>query len=303
VRVQSERAEAPPAQETEVPLWLDRELYPFDHHWLSTGAGRFHYLDEGDGDPILMVHGTPSWSFEYRHLVRALSPDHRCVAPDLLGFGLSERPRAFVYSPEAHAQALGEFVDALGWRRLTRVAHDFGGPISLPLALQGRVSRLIVLNSWMWAFDDLAFLRQARLAGGRVGRWLYRYANLSLRVLMPSAYKNRGSLTRRIHGQYLAPFRDRADRVLVLHALARALIASRTHYASLWSRRASLARLPTLLVWGVQDPAFGESALARWQEALPNAGVVRIEAGHWPHEESPAAVSEAIRAFLSSSVA
>ena len=88
---------------------------------------------EGSGPPILLVHGTPTNSYEYRHLISALSKRFRCVAPDHLGFGQSSRPRSFAYTPEAHAAVLKEFVERLGLEELTLVVHDFGGPIGLPL--------------------------------------------------------------------------------------------------------------------------------------------------------------------------
>ena len=106
--------------------------------------------------------------------------------------------------------------------RFALVVHDFGGPIALPLALDGRVTRLVILNSWMWSFeDDLDMARRARLVNGRLGRWLYRNANASLRLIMPSAYGDRKCLTSRIHRHYLEPFDLPDHRVLVLHTLAR----------------------------------------------------------------------------------
>jgi haloalkane dehalogenase len=160
-----------------------------------------HYLDEGRGPVLLFVHGTPTWSFEFRHLVRALRARYRCIAPDHLGFGLSDRPAHLPYTPEAHAQVLGRFVDRLGLSNFTLVVHDFGGPIALPLALgAGRVERLVVLNSWMWSFaDDPVIRRRARMLSGAFGRFLYRWLNLSLRVLLPSAYGDRRKLTPAIH--------------------------------------------------------------------------------------------------------
>src|SRR5688572_3562573 len=157
-----------------------------------------HYVDEGAGEPILFVHGTPTWSFEWRHVIRALAPRWRCIAPDHLGFGLSDRPRDFPYTPQAHAANLARFVDALDLGELTLVVHDYGGPIGLPLAVErpGLVTRLVVINSWMWSFTgDREMERAARMAGGAIGRFLYRYANASLRLIMPSAYGDRGKLT------------------------------------------------------------------------------------------------------------
>lgn len=261
-----------------------------------------HCVDDGAGSPVLFVHGTPSWSFEFRHLIGALRATHRCIAPDLLGFGLSERPRDFAYSPEAHAGALHEFVDTIGLDRFTLVAHDFGGPISLPLALEGRVTRLVLINTWMWPFEDPALQRQAKMMSGSIGRWLYTYANISLRVLMPFAYAKRSALTPRNQAQYLRPFASRADRTLVLHRLAKALLGSSEYYAELWRQRDALRQIPTLLLWGARDPAFGEPFLLRWRRALPAAAVHSTSAGHWPHEEQPEEAVRAIEEFLNEPV-
>src|SRR5262249_20833534 len=153
-----------------------------------------------------------------------LAPTRRCIALDHLGFGLSDRPRGADYSPKAHAQRLVAFARRLGLDRLTLVVHDYGGPIGLPLALStpSLVQRLILINTWMWTFDDDAdMLRRGKLAGGSFGRFLYKYANASLRLLMPKAYGDRTKLTPAIHRQYLEVFRERHARVEVLHALAR----------------------------------------------------------------------------------
>ena len=261
-----------------------------------------HYVDEGTGDPVLLVHGTPTWSFEYRHVIAALSSRYRCIAPDHLGFGLSARPSGFAYTPEAHAGALREFVDRLGLDRFTLVIHDFGGPIGLPLALQpdSPVEKLVVLNSFAWPIDDdPTVARPAKLIGGAVGRWLYKYANIEFRLIVPSAYGDRRKLTSAILRQYSAVFDDRQARGQVLHTLATSLLGSRDHYQLLLDRMATLRALPTLIVWGEKDSFFKPHYLARWQQLLPDATVVTLpDAGHWPHEEDPAGVVEAIERFL-----
>lgn len=288
---------------------VDRAAYPFADRWLDLPSGRMHYVDEGpgaaagtSGETLLFVHGTPTWSFEWRHLIRGLAPSCRCVAPDHLGFGLSERPAGFAYTPEAHAENLAAFVRALNLRELTLVVHDFGGPIGLPLALarDQRVKRIVVVNSWMWSFEgDKSMERLARLAGTGLYRFLYRRANLSLKVLTPYAYGDKRKLTPAIHAQYLDRFPDADSRERVLWALARALLGSSAHYASLWKSRAELARLPSLIVWGLKDRAFPRSFLEKWKTALPEARVAGIAgAGHWPHEEEPEAVLGALRGFL-----
>ena len=270
--------------------------------YIDTRHGRMHYVDQGSGPPILMVHGTPTHSFEYRHLIAALSAAHRCIAPDHLGFGRSDRPADFAYTPEAHAAMLGEFVEKLDLDRFTLVVHDFGGPIGLPLALADtpRADRVVLMNTWAWPLnDDPKMARGAALIAGPAGRFLYKYANASLRLIMPSAYGDRGKLTKEIHRHYLDVFRDRTARVLVLHALAKALLHSRAYYQSLLDRIGQLRRMPVLIVWGMKDSAFRPYQLERWRSLLPGAEVVPIEgAGHWPHEEEPARVIEAITRFL-----
>jgi len=275
--------------------------YPFQTRTMSLAAGDMHYVDEGHGEVLLFVHGTPTWSFEYRHLIKALSGGYRCVAPDQLGFGRSSRPAGFPYTLEAHAAALEEFVTKLGLDRFTLVVHDFGGPIGLPLALTSgsRVTRVVILNSWAWPMNDDPMASGAKFIGGPAGRLLYKYANASLRLIMPSAYGDRKKLTPAIHARYLEVFTDRNARVLVLHALARALLQSRAHYQSLLDRLSTLHALPVLIVWGLKDSAFKPHQLARWRTLLPKAQVVTIDdAGHWPHEEAPSRVIDAIRRFL-----
>src|SRR5688572_2182527 len=120
------------------PPWLDRDAYPFHLRRAAVPGGELSYLDEGAGPAVLFAHGTPTWSFEWRHLVRALAPTHRCIAPDHLGFGLSARPDGADYSPEAHARRFAAFADALDLRDVTLVVHDYGGPIALPWALANR---------------------------------------------------------------------------------------------------------------------------------------------------------------------
>lgn len=284
---------------------IDRKAYPFPNNWMLLDQGRMHYVDEGGGEPVLFVHGTPTWSFEWRHVIRALAPTHRCIAPDHLGFGLSERPRGVPYTPEWHAQNLAAFVERMNAGPMTLVVHDYGGPIALPLALKRPylVKRLVIINSWMWSFTgDREMESRGRVAGSELGRVLYRWANLSLRVIAPSAYADRKKLTPEIHRQYLDRFPDRWSRGAVLWPLARALLGSSAYYESLWKERERLNHVPAMIVWGMKDSAFRPTQLDRWRVALPAARVVEVDdAGHWPHEERPDRVIDALQDFLRTS--
>ena len=283
--------------------WLDRSQWPWRPRRCQTTDGMLHYVDEGDGPPVVLVHGTPTWAFEWRHVIADLRHTHRVIAPDHLGFGLSERPVGANYAPEGHAARFATFMDHVApEERVSLVVHDYGGPIALAWAVahRERVRTLTVINSWMWSFeDDPLMWRRAALVEGAVGRFLYRYANASQRLVMPSAYGDRRRLTRAIHRQYLAVFPDADSRERVLYVLARALRGSSAFYASLWAQRDHLQDVPLSIVWGMRDTAFGPGILDRWLDAFPRAGVTRIEdAGHWPHEERPELVIAALKGFI-----
>jgi haloalkane dehalogenase len=285
------------------PSWLDRAAWPYSSRFHDLGNGRLHYVDEGSGPPVVLVHGTPTWSFEWRHVIAGLRAEARLIAPDHLGFGLSGRPVDAGYRPEDHAARFRAFIDAVcPAGPLTLVVHDFGGPIALDWALDhpGRLAHLVVVNSWMWSFDDdPSMTRKARFAGSAIGRWMYRRLNASQRLIMPSAYGDRRRLTPQVHQQYLQVFPDADSRERVLFALAQSMLGSRGFFDGLWQRRARLADVDVHLVWGIRDSAFPPSMLARWEAAAPHARATRIDdAGHWPHEEAPEAVIQALRRAL-----
>src|SRR4051812_41988670 len=134
---------------------IDRDAYPFESHWLKIDRGRVHYVDEGQGkdDTIVFVHGTPTWSFEWRHLISALSSSHRCIALDHLGFGLSDRPRGVPYTPEWHADNFAHFIERLNPGPFTLVVHDYGGPIAFPFrfAPPQLAKPVGIIKSLMWS--------------------------------------------------------------------------------------------------------------------------------------------------------
>jgi pimeloyl-ACP methyl ester carboxylesterase len=280
---------------------VNRSSYPFRSHWVEVDGGRMHYVDEGEGRPVVMVHGTPTWSFLYRHVVAALAPTHRVIAPDLLGFGLSDKPREADYRPAAQARRLGSFLDRLEVNAITLVVHDFGGPIGLSYAIEHpeNVRALVLFNTWSWSLAGTPAERVSRFMSGAIGRFLYTRLNFSPRVLLPMLFADRGKLTRGIHRHYLGAFPTASDR----HApwvYARELIGSSEWYESVWASLAAISDSPALLLWGMRDPAFGADALERWKGALVNARTVEFaDAGHFVQEEAPEEAIAEMLAFLS----
>lgn len=280
------------------PDWLNRSAYPFPSSLFDTGAGRMHYVDVGEGPVVVLVHGTPTWSFLYRRLIDDLQQDHRVIALDLLGFGLSDKPQTEAVAPPRQAEHLHALLDHLNLDRFTMAVHDFGGPIGLSYALDHpeQIQRLVLFNTWMWSLEDTATRWASRFFGTRLGHWVYTNWNFSPDVMLPALTNQ--ELPPEVHAHYQQPFPTPDTR----HApwvFARDLVGADDWYDSLWNRRDVLRSIPALLLWGEQDPGFGLEALARWQGLFETATTHTFpEAGHLPQEEAPTAVKEAFRSFL-----
>jgi haloalkane dehalogenase len=281
--------------------WVDRTAYPFTPHSFACDGARMHYVDEGEGRPVVFVHGTATWSFLYRDLIRALAPDYRCIAPDHLGYGLSDKPVGADYLPKDHARRLRALIDHLGLRDITLVAHDFGGPIGLSYALEqpANVRSLVLFNTWMWSLRGEPVVEVAsRMGGGWLGRFFFRQFNIELHTIFRAAWGDRSKLSAALHRQYTRPFPRRDDRD-PMWILARELLGSSEWYEELWSRRERISAIPALLLWGLKDPIFKERHLARWQGLFADAETVTFpHAGHFVQEEARDELPPVIQRFL-----
>ncbi|WP_210488964.1 alpha/beta fold hydrolase [Rufibacter aurantiacus] len=280
--------------------WLDKNAYPFKQHYLGVPGGQLHYIDEGQGDNVLFVHGTPTWSFLWRNQITALSKNYRCIAVDHLGFGLSEKPPNFSYSLEDHRDNLARLVEHLQLENVTLVVHDFGGPIGLGWAVQQpeKVAKVVVLNSWMWPLTDVKPMMQAsKLFGSRFGKFLYVNLNFSPKFLLPQAFYQKEKLTREVQQQYLGPFRKRKDRLGTWY-FAKALAGETPYFTSLYNQRHVLDGKPALVLWGTKDKLIPAPFLENWRKTLPQLKVLEMETGHFLQEEAPEKVTKAIQAFL-----
>lgn len=287
----------------DAPGWLDAALFPFASRGFDAGPGRMHYVDEGRGRPVVFVHGAPAWSFLWRGAIRALRDRHRCIAPDLLGYGLSEQPAGFSYHPREQARCLGALLDRLDVRDATLVVHDWGGPIGLAwaLGLPERVREVVLFNTWLWSVrGTLRGELTGRLFASRPWAWLERRHALSTRLFLPGVMGER-RLAPEVHRHYLEPFREPRSREPNV-VLWREILGAGDWLASLWERRSALAAKRALVVWGLADRAFTRADLERWRAALPQARVEAFpRAGHFVQEEEPEAVARILGDFLAAS--
>jgi len=284
------------------PAWVDDTLFPFTSRFTDIDGNLVHYVDEGEGRPIVFLHGNPTWSFVYRDVIGALRDSFRCLAVDYPGFGLSRAREGYGSLPEEHARAVVGFLDALELDDVTLVVQDWGGPIGMWAALErpARVSRLVIANTWAWPVnDDRHFEMFSAVMGGRPGRWLIEQVNLFVRVMIPKGHR-----LRKVTAAEMAHYRAALDTHARRRASAifpRQIIAGRAFLASIATRLGELADRPALIIWGDADIAFRDTELHRWEALLSDhETVVVFGAGHYVQSDAPAVFAQVLEEWLAS---
>ncbi|MFK8114341.1 MAG: alpha/beta fold hydrolase, partial [Rubripirellula sp.] len=282
---------------------------PYASHELKLGSHTLRYLDEGSGDETLLcVHGNPTWSFYWRGIVERFAGQRRVVTVDHLGCGRSDKPpeSEFAYTLAAHRDNVVSLIDALDLRRVTLIAHDWGGAIGLSSLLErrDRFERIVLLNTAAFPPPYLP-LRIAACRWPLFGPIAVRGFNAFARAAVTMAM-SRTRMDPTVASGLLAPYDNWANRVAI-NAFVKdiPMVSSHPTYqtlADLESNLPSLASLPSLLVWGMQDWCFREECLRRFQQAWPNARSLEIaDVGHYVIEDAPQETLDAIDAFLSRS--
>ena len=290
-------------ESTHRPDWVSDDMYPFESRFFAGPAGhRMHFVDEGEGEPIVFVHGNPAWSFEFRHVIRELRSGFRCVAPDHVGFGLSSRStRREDHHPESHAHRLAALLDHLDLRDITLFMNDWGGPIGLDFARRRpeRVRRLVIANTWCWPVgDDLHFRAFSFLMSSWAGRYLVRHRNMFVNTVMPRAVGDRSILTPEIMAHYRNAQPSPAARDACA-AFPGYIVGASDWLRSIWADRAAFVDKPALLLWGLRDIAFRRQELERWKSELTEFELHEFaDCGHFLAEEAPDRVGSALRDFM-----
>lgn len=288
-----------------------RTEYPWEGEYLTLKNGvRMHYLDEGKGDPLVMVHGNPTWSFYFRNLVKGLSGSYRTIVPDHVGCGLSDKPGddQYDYVLEQRVNDLETLLEARGvTENITLVLHDWGGMIGLAFATRHpeRIKRIVVLNTAGFGLPE-----------GRKLPWqiaLVRFLpffvvpvrgfNAFSRGANASCSVRPGRMTDTIKAAYLAPHDSWKNRISVQRFVEDIPLApghrSYGIVKNVSDKLGQFSKVPLMICWGRKDFCFDDHFLAEWKRRLPHGEVHEfLDAGHYVLEDAHEEILPLIQAFL-----
>ncbi len=285
------------------------ELYPFQNNFLERNGLKYHYLDEGEGDPVVMVHGNPSWSFYYRNLARALRDRYRVIVPDHIGCGLSEKPADADYSYTLKSriddlEALLEHLDIC--ERITLVVHDWGGMIGMGYAVRHpeRIARLVILNTAAFHLPaEKEFPKALQICRDTAfGAFLVQRLNLFAVVAALVGCK-RNPMPPKMRSAYCAPYNSAKNRIATLRFVQDIPLKPEDPGYDLITEIAiglkQFAHLPMTICWGLKDFVFDHHFLKEWTVRFPDAEVHSFDdCGHYILEDAQDEVIPIIEQFL-----
>jgi pimeloyl-ACP methyl ester carboxylesterase len=287
---------------SDMPDW--RPLYPFCSRYLPLAGARMHYVDEGTGEPLLFVHGNPTWSFYWRNLIVGLRNSHRCIAVDHVGCGLSDKPQKYEYTLARRIDDLSRLVEELDLNRVTLVAHDWGGAIGLGTVLKmpERFARIVLFNTGAFPPPFVPW----RIAACRVpllGTMALRGFNAFAQAALTMATEKPARLTPEIRAGLLAPYDNWANRVAIDQFVKDIPFTPRhptwKTLEQIESGLPSLADRPISLIWGMKDWCFRPECLERFVNHWPNAEVHRLDdCGHYVVEDAHERIVPLVRQVL-----
>jgi haloalkane dehalogenase len=286
-----------------------RQIYPFSSHYMEVNGLKYHFIDEGEGDPLVMLHGNPTWSFYYRVLIKAFAGSFRTVAPDHIGCGLSDKPdtRSYDYSLKSRVDDLDRLLNYLGLdNNITLILHDWGGMIGMTYALRypEKISRLVVLNTAAFLMPQdkriplrLTFIRNS---GPLAALAVLGFNLFAQGALYMASYK---TLSKEVKDGLTAPYNCWQNRVATLMFVRDIpLSAKDSSYELVQQTDQNLrifSKLPMLICWGEKDFVFDGDFLAEWQRRFPDAEVHCFsDAGHYVLEDVPEKIVPIIKDFL-----
>ncbi len=286
-----------------------RHLYPFESHFLDVNGFKYHYVDEGAGSPVIMVHGNPTWSFYYRRLIQALSPDFQAIAVDHIGCGLSDKPAVeqYDYTLDRRIKDLERFISRLELKeKITLVLHDWGGMIGIAYALRhlARIDKIVLLNTAAF-FPPQNRSLPLRLKLIRHVKPFAKVAVLGFNAFARSALfmATAKGMPDDVKSGLLAPYNSWQNRIATLKFVEDIpLKPGDPSFETVKTVQNDLHRLrdlPMLICWGMKDFVFTRAYLDEWRHRFPDARVHTFEdAGHYVLEDAAETVIDHIRKFM-----
>jgi haloalkane dehalogenase len=284
-------------------------LFPFKRHFLEINSQQYHYVNEGSGEPVVMVHGNPSWSFYYRNLIKTLSVSHQCIVPDHIGCGFSDKPddEDYDYTLARRIDDLEALLDHLAVdKNITLVVHDWGGMIGMGYAARypDRIKKLVILNTAAFHLPKGKSF-PLPLAIGRntmLGTILVRGFNAFSSIASFIGVK-RKAMTKEIRQAYVAPFNSWKNRISTLRFIQDIPLKPHDRNYQLVSDiekcLPQFTKLPMMICWGLKDFVFDQHFLAVWQEKFPQAQVHTFEdCGHYILEDASEEVVPLVTNFV-----
>ena len=290
-----------------------RHLYPFESRYMHINGFKYHYVDEGSGEPIVMIHGNPTWSFYFRNLILSLSGKYRAIAMDHIGCGLSDKPppNQYTYQLDQRIHDLEKFIDGLALQDdITLVVHDWGGMIGMGYALKriSRIKRLVLFNTAAF-FPPTGTKVPIRLKLIRNVKPLAEIAVLGCNAFARGAVfmAARKGLSPAVRSGLLAPYNCWSNRMATLKFVQdiplRPTDPSYNIVQKAQARLPELAHLPILICWGMKDFVFTPAYLAEWRRLFSQAQVYPIaDAGHYVLEDAAEEVIDKVSGFLNQTV-
>ncbi len=286
------------------PAW--RQQYPFESRFLEIDGARMHYVDQGspDSDVILMMHGNPTWSFYWRHLISGLSDQYRTIALDHIGCGLSDKPAGYDYCLQQHIDNACALIEALDLTNVTLMAHDWGGSIGMGtlLKLKERFSRIVLFNTAAFPPPYIPFrIRVCRWPV--VGKIALQGFNLFAKAAITMATEQKKGLDPVAIQGLLAPYDNWQNRIAT-YKFVKDIPLSPSHRTwqvleNIEAGLESVKDFPIQLIWGMQDWCFRPECLDRLHAHWPRADVTRFDdGGHYIVEDKIAQIIPTVRLFL-----
>ena len=279
-------------------------MYPFTSLYFDLNPYKLHYLDEGEGEVLLFLHGNPTWSFYYRSLIQNFQDRYRCIAPDHIGCGFSDKPQDYSYTLTTHIDNLEKLVGFLGLKNITLMVHDWGGAIGMGLAVRKPelIKRLVLFNTASFLSMDIP-LRIGLCRVPLLGTILIRYLNLFVRGVLRFGLKRRKRLTQNVRAGYLAPYDTFENRIANLKFVQDIPMEQAVpSYSVIQYIERNLKQFdgyPILIIWGSEDFCFNVKFLNKWREIFPRAEVREVcNAGHLVVEDASDEIIPWIEGFL-----